>query len=160
MNDENVEQSTRSQLTTVLDESTGIDMANIRPDQLEALRVKYREQISASEAETKRLKEKLSLVDEISTDVKRLPTGQATSGSSNQYSGWSLTKAIVDAVPRIARNGPVTGTEVMDYIKTNGYQHEGKWFYSSAILTLKRLAKAGTIITEKDGDRRVYKAKI
>ena len=130
-------------------------------DRLEAVRDKYRERISANEAEHKRLKEKLAFVEEILNDANQLTFEQKPVEFTPRYEGWTLTKAVFDAVKRIGGNGGVTAQDISSYLLNNGYKHSNpKWFGSSAVLTLKRLAASEKILSEKVGNRRIYKVKM
>lgn len=147
-------------LTQVLFGSRTKGMNSTQPDKLEALRDKYREQISANEAQIKHLRDKLVFIEEILTDAKQLTFEPKQTDFPNRYSGWTLTKALFDAVQKIGGNGGVTAQDLAKYLTNNGYKHGNpKWFFSSAVLTLKRLSK-DRIISEKVDGRRVYKVKM
>jgi hypothetical protein len=135
-------------------------MNESKPDRLETLRDNYREKIVACESEIRRLKERLALVEEVLKDAQQLPL--IPDGNrpefSTRYSGMTLTKAAYDAVQRIGGNGGTTAQDIANFMQNNGYQHKNpKWFLTTVILTLKRLATADKIKTEKVGGRRIYK---
>lgn len=133
-------------------------MAENKPDKTSILRARYLEAIGAKEAEIKQLRAKLGLLDEVEADLRAVSEPPATNGKL-KYSGWPITKAIVDAVQTIGSNGGVTTPEIRKYIEANGYKHPGEYFNQTTRLTLKRLVASGRIDAGKAGDKPVYMAK-
>jgi hypothetical protein len=134
-------------------------MAENKPDKIASLRAKYRDVI-------RRAQEKLAMLDEMEADFKSLPEPESpqlghipSRSTSSKYSGWKITRALMDAIQNIGTNGGVTAAELRKHLVDNGYKHEGKYFNQTARLTLRRLVKGEKIDSTTVGDRVVYMAK-
>src|SRR5438876_12154103 len=95
-------------------------MADKSPDKITALRAKYFSTIKQREDEIRLVREKRKVLDEIEADVAKLGQSDSLPG---KYSDSKLTKAILDAIQDIGRNGGVPATDVRNYIAANGYRH-------------------------------------
>ena len=128
------------------------------------LRSKYEQCITQHETEIQKLRVKLEVLSDLEADSGNgvpAPPQQVNTNGDMKYAGWTITKAVIDAVKTIGAGRQVSAAEVRKYITNHGYQHTSKYFASTTVITLKRLAasKDGPIISEKIGDNRVYMAR-
>ena len=144
-------------MTLVLHRSIYFGMSENRPDKISILRAKYLDAINVRQSEIKQFQVKLSVLDEVEADTQTV--SEPVASGKLKYSGWKITKAIMDALQIIGGNGGVSAPEVRKYIVANGYKHSGAYLNATTNLTLRRLAKTEKIGTAKLGEKRVYMTK-
>src|SRR6266852_1139343 len=125
-------------------------MTNELKATIEKVKAKYQAQI-------RQLTERIKALDDLSANLDVI---EPTPIQPDKYAGWKVTQALLDAVQTIGLNGGATAAALRKHITANGYRHSGKYFGSTSLLTLKRLARTGRITSEGTGEERVYKPKM